>query len=298
MIVKSVDVDLYIATRVVEKPDLDIIDSYLKAGANANGPRGCSNSPLCHASCHGHEGLVRLLLEHGAKVDTVDASNGRTALMEASRNNHIGILDLLLEYGASIDQYTGTQGRTALIWACIEGHILAVSLLLQYGAQKQKEALWWASRYGHVAVVELLLHQLEKDDDMPSGDDEDAIDTKWHPLLVASALGHEEVVKVLLKQKIWETNTAMLAASQRGHEGVVKIILLEKNQETETITTAVQLASKSGHVKVVHALMQVNNASEIVSAINDGCETAMSMAIEHGHLGVQRCLRQIQLLQK
>lgn len=298
MVAKPLDVDLYIATRVADKPDLEAIDSYLKAGANCNGPRGCANSPLCHASCHGHEELVKLLIRHGAKVNSIDGSQGRTPLMEASRNGHTSVVELLLKEGASIDQYTGPQGRTALIWACMEGHVSVVTVLLRNGAKKRAEALWWASRYGNASVVELLVCQLENDRDRPSTEEDDCNTNKWHPLLVASALGHANVVKLLLEQKIWKTNAALMAASERGHHSVVKLLLAEENPDKDEITAALQKACKAGHIKVVYALMQTNVASsDIICAINDGCETAMSITMQQGHLEVQRYLRKMKLLE-
>jgi ankyrin repeat protein len=54
---------------------------------------------LLIAAQHGHDGMVRLLLANGAKVDAVN-DNGVTALMFATQNGHDGAAAILKEHGA------------------------------------------------------------------------------------------------------------------------------------------------------------------------------------------------------
>ncbi|ORX92853.1 ankyrin, partial [Basidiobolus meristosporus CBS 931.73] len=60
-------------------------------------------TPLCLASYLGKSDVVSVLIkEGGANVDATD-SNGATPLMYAARDGHENIVQLLLEYGAKVD---------------------------------------------------------------------------------------------------------------------------------------------------------------------------------------------------
>ena len=63
--------------------------------------------PLIYASCFGHEGVVRVLLDAGAQVDKQDR-NMWSALMWAMTNRHKAIAKQLLDHGAD----PGIRGRS------------------------------------------------------------------------------------------------------------------------------------------------------------------------------------------
>ncbi|KAK8141065.1 hypothetical protein G3M48_000900 [Beauveria asiatica] len=67
--------------------------------------------PLIYASCFGHEGVVKALIDAGVDVNKQD-QNQWSALMWAMTNRHKNIAKLLLDNGASSDQKT-LSGRTA-----------------------------------------------------------------------------------------------------------------------------------------------------------------------------------------
>ncbi|KAH8707747.1 Dilute domain-containing protein C25B8.08 [Beauveria bassiana] len=67
--------------------------------------------PLIYASCFGHEGVVKALIDAGVDVNKQD-QNQWSALMWAMTNRHKNIAKLLLDNGASSDQKT-SSGRTA-----------------------------------------------------------------------------------------------------------------------------------------------------------------------------------------
>ncbi len=66
---------------------------------------------LLIAALAGHQDVVRVLLNHGAEVDT-RAADGRTALMLASAKNHKDVVDALLKAGAD-PSLTDQNGLTA-----------------------------------------------------------------------------------------------------------------------------------------------------------------------------------------
>ncbi len=76
-----------------------IVEVLLEAGADPNIEIGGEEQPLHAAVAHGHPGIVKLLLGHGAKVDARD-SRGRTPLMLALSGRG-DIADLLRQAGAT-----------------------------------------------------------------------------------------------------------------------------------------------------------------------------------------------------
>ena len=71
------------------------------------------------AAQHGHNSMVRILLEYGASTTSTDET-GWTALMEACQNNHADTVQLLLEHSADALS-TDRNGDNALMVACYHG---------------------------------------------------------------------------------------------------------------------------------------------------------------------------------
>ena len=79
---------------------LRVVETLLKAGANANQPAFDKNTTaLMFASFTGHLDVVRTLLEAGANVNAV-TTEGMTALMYASMNRHLPVARLLIQNNA------------------------------------------------------------------------------------------------------------------------------------------------------------------------------------------------------
>ena len=64
-----------------------------------NGSDAVFTTPLQVAAASGHETLVQLLLQRGARVDAANMY-GWTPLMQAARHGHAGVVRLLLLKGA------------------------------------------------------------------------------------------------------------------------------------------------------------------------------------------------------
>ena len=127
---------------------LDYSQELLKAARN--GDVDCAKVALQHgvdinikyegatalhwAAWYGHDKVVKLLLDRGAKTDIVDTLNGITALHYAAANGHDKVVELLLDRGANIDAVGVKSGVTALRVAVEEGHDEVVGLLLDRGA--------------------------------------------------------------------------------------------------------------------------------------------------------------------
>ncbi len=73
-------------------------------------------TPLMFAARHGNLAMARLLLDHGAAIDDVDAE-GSTPLLVATVRGHVPFALLLLERGAAPDGAPAVAGYTPLHWA-------------------------------------------------------------------------------------------------------------------------------------------------------------------------------------
>ena len=73
-------------------------------------------TPLMFAARHGDLAMARLLLDHGAAIDDVDAE-GSTPLLVATVRGHVPFALLLLERGAAPDGAPAVAGYTPLHWA-------------------------------------------------------------------------------------------------------------------------------------------------------------------------------------
>jgi ankyrin repeat protein len=118
---------------------------------------------LLEAAYGGHVGLVRLLVERGAGLETSDMF-GNTPLRVAAAGGHEELVSILLHSGADITR-SSEQGWTALSSASIYGHLLIIRLLLQHirgrGLDARDEdgrtALWYACTRDHPEIARTLL---------------------------------------------------------------------------------------------------------------------------------------------
>jgi hypothetical protein len=121
-------------------------------------------------------------------------AKGATGLHLASQYGHLGVVSILLDEGAEIDT-KDEDGETPLVRASSAGHDLIVKLLLTRGANRKVQgrkygtSLQAASLRGHESVVRLLLD--EADIEAEGGQFGTA-------LQAASLRGHDGVVKILL----------------------------------------------------------------------------------------------------
>ena len=112
------------------------------------------------------------------------------------------------------------------------------------------------------------------------------------PLSLAAALGHEDIVEMLLMidgavdVNFNDGGTALMHAANEGNNDVVHILLKAKNidvnlAETTTGGTALQAAALNGHLNIVRQLLNVSNIN-VNSQSNDGY-SALMMAARGGH---------------
>ncbi len=119
------------------------------------------NTPLHHASQHGHLEVVRYLHENGADIHAKDI-NKNTALHYAAIYGHLEVVRYMLENNSDIEA-KDIYKTTALQYAALQGHVEVVRYLHENGADIQAKdianntALHHAAMQGHTNVVEYLL---------------------------------------------------------------------------------------------------------------------------------------------
>ena len=77
--------------------------------------------------------MIRVLLDAGADPNTVDPAN-QSALMNAVRSGELEAVRVLLDHGAKVDWPEPTYGQTALMFAVREVQSRNCRLLLKKGA--------------------------------------------------------------------------------------------------------------------------------------------------------------------
>lgn len=144
------------------KGDAKVVRLALESGtdANATGSEG-NRSALQLAAFDGHDEVVWALLQAGADVNHLDATD-RSALMYASTGDNAGTVKILLKAGAKIDLADNHEGFTALMFAAAEGQAKVVNTLLSAGADHTMKdtdgdtAKSFAEKNGHGVVVALI----------------------------------------------------------------------------------------------------------------------------------------------
>ena len=162
-------------------------------GEDVNAWSHSHGTPLRTASNKGHIDVVRVLLDHGANVNTL--YKNKTPLISAYDNGHLGMMRLLLEHGADVDA-RDDFGNLLLKRASIDGQAEVVQLLLQHNADVNSRGyLDWtplqeASLFGRTKVVQILLDH---------GADVALSSGHYHPLHIAIRKHFFEIVRLLVE---------------------------------------------------------------------------------------------------
>ena len=195
------------------------------------GQRPRSLASIHLAALHGHEELVELFLENGIDVNT-RSSRDDTPVLLAARGNHVDTVRLLIRRGAD----------------------------LRLENDENSTPLYWAVRYGFLKVVRVLL---EKERDGVGQRRMLGLET---PIVLASALGHTEIVGVLLDRgaDVGTTTsqgmTALMAAASEGNDDVVELLVRrgwmdELDRVDASGNTALLHAARAGNVATMQILV-------------------------------------------
>ncbi|KAK5992162.1 Vegetative incompatibility protein HET-E-1 [Cladobotryum mycophilum] len=183
-------------------------------------------TPLWCAASHGHDAIVKLLLERGVDIEAQD-KYGQTPLWQAAHSGREAIVKLLLEKGADIEAQDN-DSQTPLQQAAYFGHEAIVKLLLEKGAdieaqdKDSRTPLWRAASRGRETIVKLLL---EKGANIKAQDKYGQT-----PLHQAAYSSHKAIVKLLLKNgadikaQDQYNRTPLQQAIYYGHHTIAKLL--------------------------------------------------------------------------
>ena len=246
----------------------ELVDLLVKAGADKNAFNGEYETPLCIAAMSNSLEALRALLEHKALTEQ-DCENDRVGfpLHKAASNGHVVAVRMLLDHGAAINSYPKNRKTTALHDATRAGHLEVVQELVRRGADKEVRnfngwtPLFMAEFFGLEAIIDFLakegacrtsikgytpLHACAQYDHLAAamillrrGYDKDVrTDEGNSPLHVAAKNGSTKMAELLL-----QTGAAIHAENNAGH---TPLFLAEMT--TIEIPPLIQLLSRQGKV--------------------------------------------------
>ncbi|KAK3759909.1 hypothetical protein RRG08_044482 [Elysia crispata] len=184
----------------------------------------------------------------------------------AAYHGHLDIVKFLIDEAGIAVNGLNAKKDSALLWAARWGHQAVVRELLNRGARaglendKGSTALYWAVRYGHTETVELLAGEGKADVNQTRKLGLVA------PIVLASALGLEEIIKVLLQygadvnKSIRSGERPIHHAAREGFSQIIKHLVSHHavvDAPDERGDTALLLAAKYGRAKSLHTLLEL-----------------------------------------
>jgi ankyrin repeat protein len=185
-----------------QRGDVQAVRTLLDQGADKD--KNDVAYAFVQAALNGHLQVVELFLQRGVdpNVPYTFAAKRFYPLEEAAYGGNIKIVRLLLDHGAQIDSMNGPFNFTALTQAAARGHTEIVRLLLERGADVTipdawgTSILWWAVRdAGKAEIVEMLL--AHGADPGIKGREIDIMKRWRTPLEVAQEKGNTRIVRLL-----------------------------------------------------------------------------------------------------
>lgn len=255
-------------------------------------------TPLYVAAAHGHDSVVKVLLERNADPN-IHGGNYDYPLIAAVLGNHGEVVTLLLKHGADPNLRSEEFG-TALHTAFRESNRDLVQTLIDAGAdipvtdRSILSPIHMAALNSWHDVVQSLL-------DRQTTESLDQVDSQgWTLLYSASVYNQVELVELLLKKGVSvgpfneNGSSPIQVASENGHLEIVKLLLqdgMDKQSVDIMGASPLHRAAFRGHLEVAKllldhgALMDAPNARGVTpfqgAAIN-GQLHILEMLLERG----------------
>ena len=250
--------------------------------------------PLLIAARKGHLDILRILLNNGCQIDTVDEYN-YSALHYAAEFSSVKCCLELINRGSPLDIISKKHGYSPLDLAAREGLVDIVEVLLQKGVDpintknKMKNTpLHMASIKGHDNVVDIFLkNKIEWSKKNLLG---------WTALHEAAVRGFLDCCRLLLQCEEVQVDvknrngaTPLILASDKGYFACFDLFLSQRadvNASDNHLDTALHYASKHGHLDIVKCLLE-NGA---VCSRNKSDLTPIHLATKEGHVDCMKLL--------
>ncbi|KAH1673600.1 hypothetical protein KXW87_003295 [Aspergillus fumigatus] len=244
---------------------------------------GWLHPPVMAAALAGQVDMLEFLVTQGADLHKLTVADGDNAVHFAALGGHAGVVDWLLRKGVDGD-VVNNRGDTPLLRAAGAGYADVVRVLLaEEGVRANPQdrlgraPLIWAVERGYEDVVEAFLSCERVDVNIADGDGDANPIT---PLVLAAAMGHENIFRSLLahpKVHIWVPTifrrvitggnhfldgNALLLAAELGTEEVLRYLLSfgevdinyrDSSEATSgmTLLDAAILSNSVGHVNAI-----------------------------------------------
>lgn len=245
--------------------------------------------------------MTKLLLESGADPERTDGFN-RTALFHAANARNREVLKILIEAGARTDT-VDLEGATVLDILAREGDSELHRFLVGLGGGRvsPESAQLLRDKELKQACISGDLHRLREliaEGANPNAKPSDG----WHPLMNAARGGHAEIVRELLSagakvnaHGIYD-QTALHAGAESGSRPVIEA-LIGAGAKLDGLTdrgtypidpwTPLMIAAQSGSLGAVEALVEAGANIDVKSKLK---KTTLLIVAEHGHPAVAQYL--------
>ncbi|KLO99308.1 ankyrin [Fusarium fujikuroi] len=278
----------------------ELVEYLLDMGTAVDIADRTGRTPLSYASEQGHEAIMVVLLERGAKADSQDGeivpkwhydneNAGRTPLSFATEQGHEAAVHILIANGASAS-VRSKSGRTPLSYAVEDKRESLVRLFLETEPEDISIEVGRAVDNEHEAIVRLLLE---------SGADVDfSIIPGFTPLLRATRANNENIARLLLENganpdPLHSMSTPLLFAAARGYERIARLLLVTGRVQIDRPDrfgrTPLSHMAQHGHKTTVRILLDMGaNPNTAAKATFVGAQfyngrTPISFAAEKGH---------------
>ncbi|XP_066578140.1 ankyrin repeat and SAM domain-containing protein 6 [Amia ocellicauda] len=224
---------------------------------------------LVTAAQHGHEAVVRLLLEWGADVNFSLKTTGWSPLMVAALSGKVSVSQQLVERGADPD-HVNVLAKTAFEIALqlrqkdIKSYLDAITTVRpQPDDEKRRPDVFSALKLANSQLVREILDEDPAQVNLANADGAS-------PLMIAAVNGQQDVVQLLVersadidKQDSVHGWTALMQATYHGNKDVVKYLL---NQGAD-----VNLRAKNGYTAFDLVMLLNDPDTELVRLLASVC---------------------------
>ncbi|XP_062505022.1 serine/threonine-protein phosphatase 6 regulatory ankyrin repeat subunit B-like [Corticium candelabrum] len=237
----------------VEEGHIQTVQLLVDCGADVNVLNEYGQTPL-HTAAGGERDcpeLCSILLEHNAKVDTVD-KDGNQPLHLACKRRHTATVHVLLSHGADVTALNKWQRKPL--------HLANESVLKSYRVHNGNHAVHTVVEKGHIQTVQLLVD---------CGADVDAVDKDGNqPLHLACKQWHTSTVGLLLSHgaDLTALNNQQKKPFHFANESVLK------SYEVHDGNHALHIAAKRGHIQTVQSLV---DCGADVNELNEDGQTPL-----------------------